>query len=66
LRCHHCGAGKPMPQRCPQCHGSSLITAGLGTEQTEEFLRRRFDRWPVFRVDSDSMQAGTRCATWSA
>ena len=57
LRCHHCGAGKPMPQRCPQCHGSSLITAGLGTEQTEEFLRGRFDRWPVFRVDSDSMQA---------
>jgi primosomal protein N' (replication factor Y) len=57
LRCHHCGAGKRTPQRCPQCHGSKLITAGLGTEQTEEFLRRRFAQWPVFRVDSDSMQA---------
>ena len=57
LRCHHCGAGKQMSQRCPQCHGGSLITAGLGTEQTEEFLRQRFARWPVFRVDSDSMQA---------
>ncbi len=57
LRCHHCGAGRRMPQRCPQCHGSSLITAGLGTEQTEDFLCRRFSQWPVFRVDSDTMQA---------
>ena len=57
LRCHHCGAGRRIPQRCPQCQGSSLITAGLGTEQTEEFLHRRFGQWPVFRVDSDSMQA---------
>ena len=57
LRCHHCGAGMRMPQRCPQCHGSSLITAGLGTEQTEDYLSRRFSQWPVFRVDSDTMQA---------
>lgn len=33
------------------------MTAGLGTEQTEDLLRQRFGRWPVFRVDSDSMQA---------
>ena len=56
LRCHHCGAAESMPRHCPQCHGTNLITAGLGTEQTEEFLRRRFGRWPIFRVDSDSMQ----------
>lgn len=57
LRCHHCGAATDVPRQCPQCHGSSLITAGLGTEQTEDFLRQRFQQWPVFRVDSDSMQA---------
>jgi primosomal protein N' (replication factor Y) len=33
------------------------LAAGLGTEQTEEFLRGKFGRWPIYRVDSDSMQS---------
>ena len=57
LRCHHCGAVQPLPRQCLQCHSGSLLTAGLGTEQTEDFLRQRFSQWPVYRVDSDSMQA---------
>ncbi len=57
LRCHHCGSAQAMPRQCPHCHGSKLMTAGLGTEQTEDFLRQRFGQWPIFRVDSDSMQA---------
>jgi primosomal protein N' (replication factor Y) len=64
LRCHHCGAARPLPPGCPTCRGTNLLTAGLGTEQTEDFLRREFPRWPVFRVDSDSMQGqGTMQAT---
>ena len=57
LRCHHCGASESIPRHCPQCHGNRLISTGLGTEQTEGFLRRRFGQWPIFRVDSDTMQA---------
>ena len=57
LRCHHCGASQALPRQCPECHSGSLMTSGLGTEQTEDFLRERFGQWPVFRVDSDSMQA---------
>jgi primosomal protein N' (replication factor Y) len=56
LRCHHCGASRPLSRQCPHCHGNSLLAAGLGTEQTEEFLREQFSQWPVYRVDSDSMQ----------
>jgi len=55
LRCHHCGASQALPRQCPTCHSSALMTAGLGTEQTEEFLRSKFSPWPVYRVDSDSM-----------
>ncbi|MEZ5501760.1 MAG: primosomal protein N' [Halioglobus sp.] len=57
LRCHHCGDSSALPRHCPQCHSERLLAAGLGTEQTEDFLRTRFGQWPVHRVDSDSMQA---------
>lgn len=55
LRCHHCGSARPLPSHCPSCHGQHLLAAGLGTEQTEDFLRAHFGNWPVYRVDSDSM-----------
>jgi primosomal protein N' (replication factor Y) len=57
LRCHHCGAASALPAQCPHCHSDRLLAAGLGTEQTEDFLRTRFHAWPVHRVDSDSMQS---------
>jgi primosomal protein N' (replication factor Y) len=56
LRCHHCGASHGMPRECPHCHSRGLVSTGLGTEQIEDFLRQRFAQWPIFRVDSDSMQ----------
>lgn len=56
LRCHHCCAAKPLPNQCPHCHSKQLATAGLGTEQTEEYLRQRFPGKAIYRVDSDSMQ----------
>ncbi len=55
LRCHHCNASQHLPHQCPTCQSRSLMTAGLGTEQAEEFLRQQFSQWPVHRVDSDSM-----------
>jgi primosomal protein N' (replication factor Y) len=57
LRCHHCGDSSALPGQCPQCHSERLLAAGLGTEQTEEFLHTRFKHWPIYRVDSDSMQS---------
>ena len=53
LRCHHCAERSPLPPRCPRC-GGQLLTRGLGTEQSEEFLRRELN-CPVLRVDSDSV-----------
>jgi primosomal protein N' (replication factor Y) len=55
LRCHHCGAQQRLPRHCPDCGGRHLLTRGLGTEQTEAFLRAQLS-CPVLRVDSDSMR----------
>jgi primosomal protein N' (replication factor Y) len=55
VRCHHCSASMHQPRRCPDCHGPALMTAGLGTEQADDFLRAKFPAYPLYRVDSDSM-----------
>ncbi|EED32208.1 primosomal protein N' [gamma proteobacterium NOR5-3] len=55
LRCHHCAAQRALPPQCPDCGSRSLLTHGLGTEQTEEFLNTVL-RCPVHRVDSDAMR----------
>jgi len=52
LRCHHCGADAPLPQRCPQC-GFAVKPVGQGTERVEETLTRIFPGVPVVRLDRD-------------
>lgn len=53
LRCHHCGASRPVPSVCPQCHTTAPLPVGLGTERIENELRRNFPEVPVFRFDRD-------------
>ena len=52
LRCHHCGADAPLPQRCPQC-GFAVKAVGQGTERVEETLTSVFPGVPVVRLDRD-------------
>lgn len=54
LRCHHCGAEKPVPAQCPQCSGTQLLDVGAGTQKVEETLVERFPGVTVTRVDRDS------------
>ena len=53
LRCHHCGAGRAVPQRCPDCGEPDLAPVGEGTQQLESVLQERFPDIPVVRVDRD-------------
>lgn len=55
LRCHHCAAQRALVPQCPDCGSRSLLTHGLGTEQTEDFLKSVL-QCPVHRVDSDAMR----------
>ncbi|NND47279.1 MAG: primosomal protein N' [Woeseiaceae bacterium] len=53
LRCHHCGAYRPLDTRCGEC-GESVKPLGEGTQRLEETLRARFPGHSITRVDSDS------------
>ncbi|HVS77611.1 MAG TPA: primosomal protein N', partial [Steroidobacteraceae bacterium] len=52
LRCHHCGADWPLPERCPQC-GFAVKPVGQGTERIEETLAALFPGIPCLRLDRD-------------
>ncbi len=54
LRCHHCGAQRPIDRRCGDCGSEELRPVGQGTERLEEVLQRRFPAHPVARIDRDS------------
>ena len=52
LRCHHCGADAPLPQRCPVC-GFAVKSVGQGTERVEEALAAMFPGIEIARLDRD-------------
>ena len=54
LWCHHCGAQRPAPSRCPACDAEDLHPLGQGTEQLEGFLVDRFSGVPLIRIDRDA------------
>jgi len=57
LRCHYCGYVLKHP-RCRECGSTELLFFGLGTEQVELELRRRFPAARARRMDSDAVRRG--------
>jgi primosomal protein N' (replication factor Y) len=54
LRCHHCGAERPVPQTCPHCGARELVMVGQGTERIEAALTGHFPDHEIVRIDRDS------------
>lgn len=54
LKCHYCGAEKQMPTVCPACGSKYIGTFGLGTQQVEELVHKRFPKARVLRMDADT------------
>ncbi len=54
LRCHHCGAQRPLPRFCDHCGGRELVMLGQGTERIEAALAGHFPDYRLLRIDRDS------------
>ena len=54
LRCHYCGAERPVPQTCPECGSPYIKFFGVGTEQVVEEVKRQFPEAAVLRMDYDT------------
>lgn len=57
LLCHHCGTTRPIYQHCLSCKSTELITLGLGTEKLEEILKEKFPKYPLIRLDRDTVKS---------
>lgn len=54
LRCHYCGYGNVLTEKCPSCHENTLKDFGIGTEKVEEELKKEFPCARVVRMDLDT------------
>ena len=60
LRCHQCDRRRPLPKRCPDCGGDTLLPIGTGTQRAEEALAERFPQVPLYRIDRDAIRSQQR------
>jgi primosomal protein N' (replication factor Y) len=54
LICHHCGATRPLPTRCPTCSSPYLRQFGTGTQRVESELEALVPGLRVVRMDADT------------
>jgi primosomal protein N' (replication factor Y) (superfamily II helicase) len=57
LRCHYCGAVKPVPIFCPQCQSLDIQHRGFGTQRVEEEIQKLFPTAKLLRMDLDTTTA---------
>ena len=60
LKCHHCGSNEPIPKSCPVCQSKQIVTLGMGTQRSEQFLSLQFPEYPCFRIDRESTRRKSR------
>lgn len=54
LMCHYCGYKMPMPDKCPECGSMYISSFGIGTQQVEQMVKKRFPEAGVLRMDADT------------
>jgi primosomal protein N' (replication factor Y) len=54
LLCHHCGARRNVPERCPICGRGPLKSFGAGTQRVEDELARHLPGVTFVRMDADT------------
>jgi primosomal protein N' (replication factor Y) len=56
LKCHYCGSFLYPYKKCPECEGTKIRYAGLGTQKVEEELQVLVPSINLSRMDSDTTQ----------
>lgn len=54
LKCHYCGHEEANPPVCPSCNSPHIRFMGIGTEKVESYVKKRFPKARVIRMDTDT------------
>lgn len=57
LTCHYCGYAYTMPQQCPECGSTEIVSRGFGTERIEDSIATLFPNVRVARMDLDTTRS---------
>lgn len=55
MKCHYCGAVKPVPKGCKNCGSISIKFFGVGTQRVEDEISYHFPNAKIERIDSDTI-----------
>ena len=55
LKCHLCSVSYKLPEVCPKCNNSSVLTRGFGTQRIEDIVQKIVPRARIVRMDADAM-----------
>ncbi len=55
LKCHHCSATQPIPEKCSRCNSHNFELMGSGTQRIQEHIEELFGI-ATMRFDSDNVK----------
>lgn len=60
LRCHYCASHRPVPEACPECQHTPLITQGAGVDQLKQEVLSFLPEARVEVFSSDTLSSGVK------
>jgi primosomal protein N' (replication factor Y) len=54
MLCHYCNLSELPPHSCPRCQSTHFLYPGYGTQRVESFLREKFPKSEIVRMDLDN------------
>lgn len=54
IKCHYCNYTQKALPICPTCHGSRILSYGVGTQKLEAEIKKIFPEARISRMDSDT------------
>jgi len=60
LKCHYCGFTQAIPQVCPSCHSSHLLSSRLGTAEAVKHIQELLPDAKVEQFDRDTITTASK------
>jgi len=60
LKCHYCNFTQAIPQSCPECHSTHLVSSRLGTAEAVELIKELLPEAKIEQFDRDTITTASK------